>query len=186
MALSIAEGTVPQDETPESQDEAPVVDSTESTGWFNPEYPHSTEDHPYGFFPMSATDPSPDFNRPRKRRPHNRSSSGTASVATSARADSTARTAAKMLSRMNGLVGMGLIALGMPTSGAAIADAQETFEEMAYEALQTDPALARKILSAGATSGKAQLTMAYVMMVGQVAPAAYSEIKERREENDDA
>ncbi|HEY6022457.1 MAG TPA: hypothetical protein VIY48_22125 [Candidatus Paceibacterota bacterium] len=183
MSIAIAEGTVPQDETPSFVDEAPATDATEATGWFNPEYPHSTEEHPYGYFPISASNPDPDFSRPRKRRPHNRSGSGS-SVATSARADTTAKTAAAMLSRMNSFVGMALMSFGMPLSGQALNEANSVFEDMAYEALQTDPTLARKILSAGATSGKAQLTMAYVMLGGSIAPVAYMEVKSKRENED--
>lgn len=175
MAIQISEG-IRDDVAPSHVDESPTVDSTETTGWFNPEYPHSTEEHPYGFFPDK--DGEPDFSRPRKRRPHTRSHGGT--VATSARADTTARTAARMLARMNSLVALSLTSLGMPTSGQQIKDANTVFEDMAYEALQTDPSLARKILSAGASSGKAQLTMAYIMLAGTVAPIAYGEIREKR------
>jgi len=184
MSLDMMEGTVPQDIAPITEDETPTTDSTEATGWFDPTYPFSTEEHPYGFFPISATNPEPDFNRPRKRRPHSRArGERLGSVASSSRADSTARTAAAMLARMNSLIGMGLVAFGMPLSGEVITDANKVFEDMAYEALQSDPALARKILSAGATSGKAQLTMAYVMFAGQIAPVAYMEVKQGR--NDD-
>lgn len=185
MALQIGEGTVPQDDVPFTSDDAPQTDDTESTGWFNADYPHSTEEHPFGYFPISASNPEPDFTRPRKRRPHNRGgSSAGATVARSAQADKTAQTAAAMLARINSLIGMSLMSFGMPLSGGQIIEANDVFKDMAYEALQTDPNLARKILSAGASSGKAQLTMAYVMLFGSVTPVAMTEIKERRKENE--
>jgi hypothetical protein len=49
---------------------------------------------------------------------------------------------------------------------------------MAREALATDPALCKKILSAGATSGKAGLVMAYVMLGATVVPTMRSEYRE--------
>ena len=189
MTLQIEKGTVPQDEPPfigPSQDEAPPISGQEATGWYDPEFPFSTEEHKLGFFPDK--DGNPDFDRPRKRRPRGSSGGlGLPSVATSARANTIAQTAATMLARMNNLVGMSLMMFGLPLSGQAIKDAEEVFKEMAFEALQTDPALARKILSAGASSGQAQLTMAYVMLGAQVAPTAVAEFKERRQakETDD-
>jgi hypothetical protein len=180
MTLEITRGTVPPEDGvyDAPPDEAPGTDDTEATGWFNAEYPHSTQEHPYGYFPDGKG--GYDFSRPRKRRPHNRTSSGVSSVATSGRADSTARTAALMLARMNGLVGVALIGFGMPISGQALKDGNEVFKDMAYEALQADPVLARKILSAGASSAKGQLTMAYVMLGGSIAPLAAQEIKAKR------
>lgn len=176
MALQISEG-VRDDEPPRQLDESPELDKSEGTGWYNADFPHSTEEHPYGYF--TDGDGNPDFTRPRKRRPRGYGKTST-SVATSARSDNTAKTAARMLARMNALVALSLTTLGLPDSGMQIKDANDVFEEMAYEALQTDPALARKILSAGASSGKAQLTMAYVMLAGTVAPIAASEIKAKR------
>lgn len=163
------------------KDEPPDTSGQEATGWYDPAYPHSTEDHPYGYF--ADKNGEPDFNRPRKRRPHSRS--GGRSVATSDRADKVAETAAAMLARMNTFAGMALMSFGLPASGEALRDANKVFEEMAYQALQTDPTLARKILSAGATSGRAQLTMAYVMLGGSIAPSVISEVKARRAEQDE-
>jgi hypothetical protein len=178
VAIQISEGL--RDEPPGKVDDPPTTDSTEHTGWFNPDFPHSTEQHPYGYF--LDGDGNPDFSRPRIRRPrgYGKSSSSGSSVARSQQADGTAKTAAKMLTRINGLVALSLTSFGMPISGNQIKDANTVFEEMAYEALQTDPVLARKILSAGASSGKAQLTMAYIMLAGSVAPIAYGEIREKR------
>lgn len=183
MAIEITEGVVPQDIPPDLETFDGVVSGAESVGWFNPEYPHSTEEHPYGYFPDGRG--GYDYSKPRKRRPHGKRES-TGDISTSARADKTAKTAASMLARINTFVGLSLFAFGMETSRDALLSGNDTFEDMAYEALLTDPVLARKILSAGATSGKAQLAMAYVMLGGSVAPVAYSELKAKRAESNDA
>lgn len=101
-------------------------------------------------------------------------------------ADTTARSAAALLARLNSLVGMGLIAYGLPRTAVQIAEANETFQGLAYEALLNDPKLAKKIVSGGATSGKAGLLMAYGMLATSVGPAAFMEIKEQRKEADAA
>ena len=170
MNLNITPGERPSDETP------PVVE--EDQGWYDPEYPHSTPEHPYGYFPKS--DGTPDFDRPRKRRPHGtRKSSGSGSAMPASPKQATA--AAAILARMNGILGMGLMALGMPMTATQLATANAEFESMAAGALSTDPALCRKILSAGASSGKAQLAVAYAMLGAAVAPTAALEIKTARE-----
>lgn len=162
--LDISTGNIPMDEAPETEI---------TTGLpFNPEYPDSTPDAPYGFFPDG---------RPRKRRPR-----GTGTTATSsgprktAASDSQARMAAAMLAQVNNLVGMSLALFRLPVTGAQITEANAGFEQMAYEALLTDPALCRKILSAGANSGKAGLVMAYAMLGAAVVPVAMQEMKESR------
>lgn len=136
---------------------------------YNPEYPDSTPEAPYGYFPDG---------RPRKRRPK-----GTAKNASkrSAASESQARAAAGMLAKVNSLVGTSLMLFGMPMTATQIENANEQFEVFAYEALLSDPALCRKILSAGANSGKAGLAMAYAMLGLSVAPTAFMEIKARRE-----
>lgn len=162
------------------EDPSPIISGDPVSEWFNPEYPHSTPEHPYGYFPKSATNPEPDFSRPRKRRPHGHHNISGGS-ATSTRSDNAARTAASMLARINNLFGLAFQAMGMPQSMETMKRANDTFEEMAYEALINDPALARKILSAGASTAKAQLAMAYVMLGGSIAPSVVTEIREKRE-----
>lgn len=182
MSLDIMTGNDSDLKDVPPTDDIPPTDDTGQTGWFNAEYPHSTEEHPYGYFPVSTTDASPDYNRPRKRRPHGRGKSG--GVATSDRADGSAKTAAAMLARLNSLFSLTLLTVGMPLTREELLKGNEQFEVMAYEALLSDPALARKILSAGATSGKAQLALAYVMLGGTIAPTVIVEMREKREANE--
>jgi hypothetical protein len=91
-----------------------------------------------------------------------------------------ARSAAGLLARLNSLVAIGVMTAGMPGIARSINENNEQFEAMAYEALLADPALCKKILGAGATSGKAGLIMAYSMLAVSTLPAAKSEIQERR------
>lgn len=150
-----------------SSDEAPdTVDA--STGDFNPEFPGSTPDAPYGFFPDG---------RARKRRP--KGHGGTRSTVGRMPAnDRQAETAAALLARLNVFVGIALTTAGMPKAAAELASNNVTFESMAREALLSDPALCKKILSAGATSGKAGLVMAYVMLGATTFPAMKEEYRE--------
>lgn len=154
-------------------DEAPPTDATSVTGDYDPEFPGSTEEAPYGYFPDG---------RIRKRRPkgHGKPSPVASGSRRSPASESQARTAAGLLARMNGLLAMSLGFSGLPTTAESIAESNAQFESMAYEALLTDPALCRKILSAGATSGKTGLIMAYGMLAVSIAPTAFVEIKERR------
>ena len=157
-------------------DDAPPIDDDHT--WFNAEYPHSTAEHPYGFFDKNG---SPDFSRPRKNKPRSGGApSPSGGVSTSAASQRSARAAAGLLSQMNMLVGISLITFGMPQTAMSLKEANSQFESMAYEALLNDPALCKKILSAGATSGKTQLIMAYGMLAMSLGPAAFVEIKERR------
>lgn len=138
---------------------------------YDPEFPGSTPEAPYGF---------KEDGTPYKRRPKGgkRSTAGKRMPAS----DATARAAAGLLARLNTLVAVGLsTALRLPETGAAILEANERFEVMAFEALQTDPALCKKILGAGATSGKAGLVMAYSMLGVAVIPTALPEVRSRRE-----
>ena len=182
--------TVPEiqmDDIPENQWESPDEGSADareapvigtSTDWFNPEYPHSTEAHPFGYFPGS--DGLPDFTRPRKRRPHGKrapsSSPGTRMPATHSQAEM----AANVLKTLNSYVAMSLSIVGLPMSSSQLVQANDEFRDMAYQALLNDPELCNRILSAGSTSGKAQLTMAYVMLGGAMTPMLVGEIKEKR------
>jgi hypothetical protein len=93
-----------------------------------------------------------------------------------------AAAAAALLARVNNLVGVSLHMFGMVNTANALVEANEQFEVMAREALATDPVLCRKILSAGASSGKAGLTMAYIMLGAQMTPAALQEYKAKRAE----
>jgi hypothetical protein len=175
--FTIDEGAIPQDEAP---DFTPTVadpsDSSDPRNWYNPDYPYSSEEHPYGYF--TGSDGSPDFDRPRKRRPHGaRKDAGTGVTKGYPATEKQARAAAKLLAQMNLFIGMGLYAAGLHQTAQELKTANEQFEEMAFNALLADPKLCSKILSAGATSGKAQLTMAYLALGGSLAPLAWQEIK---------
>jgi hypothetical protein len=85
-----------------------------------------------------------------------------------------------LLARLNLLVGLAIHTSGLEDTALELKRANEQFEELAYEALLADPQLCKKILGAGATSGKAGLVMAYSMLGISIAPTARLEIIERR------
>lgn len=138
--------TIPTDVTPNVADDGAPYD---------PRYPDSTPDAPYGYKPDGT---------PYKRHHSGHSSRGGSARGSMPATAKQAETAAALLARLNSLFGFALIAAGMPESAASLAVNNEQFEQMARNALETDPALCRKILSAGATSGKAGLVMAYAML----------------------
>jgi len=156
-------------ETTAIPDEAPELEGVP----FDPQYPDSTPEAPYGFKP----DGTP------YRRHHGRGrSSGKSSLGgrRTPSSDASAQSAASLLARLNNLIGIGLHTAGLTKTATALMAGNETFETMAYEALLGDPQLCKKILSTGATSGKAGLVMAYSMLAVSVAPAVKEEISERR------
>lgn len=164
------EADIPQDETPDIE--------VSSTGDFDPDYPGSTADAPYGFKPNGE---------PYKRRPNKSGSRASSSggVTKSPANDSLARSAAGVLSTMNILVGMSVSAFGMTQTSESIVEANKRFEVMAVDALRNDPALCRKILSAGTSSGKAQLVMAYGTLALAVFPAAKNDVQMLRSKDDE-
>jgi hypothetical protein len=147
--------------TPISDDVTPPITDEP----FDPQYPDSTPEAPYGFKPDGT---------PYKRHHGRGRQSTTGRMPASGKQ---AETAAALLARMNTLIGFALITAGMPESAEKLAENNEQFEEMARGALETDPALCRKILSAGATSGKAGLVMAYVVLGATTFPAMKSEYR---------
>jgi len=162
--LSFVKTDIPDDEPPPT-----IGDNAD----FDPEYPGSTADAPYGF---------KDNGEPYKRRPWKSATSSTGSRRMPA-SDSSARAAAALLAQLNQMIAMGItMAAGLPNTGNAILEGNKRFEETAFQALQTDPQLCKKILSVGATSGKAGLVMAYGMLGMSIVPAATAEIRERRSE----
>jgi len=167
--LVFSTGDIPVDETPPLEGYG---------GDFDPEFPGSTPNAPYGFKPNGE---------PYKRRPKGSGGTGTTHTARSNRmpaSDKMARNAASLLGRLNSLIAIGLATANMPGTAAAMVENNAQFEEMAYEALLTDPQLCRKILGAGATSGKAGLVMAYGMLGVSLVPAAKSEIMSKRAERE--
>lgn len=166
--LEFRQTTAPTDETPPPDDTQPVV----TNGDFDPEYPGSTEEAPYGYTPTG---------RIRKRPVANKSSAGSGRRMPAS--ESSAKSAAGLLARMNEMIAASLtLVVGLPNTGAALIEGNKQFEAMAFEALLTDPALCRKILSAGSTSGKAGLALAYGMLGMGIVPAAFAEVRERKQE----
>jgi len=153
-----------------SKDEAPPMNGVTDDS-FDPAYPGSTPEAPYGF----KDDGTAYKRRPGPRGP--RKSSGRGNMPAS---ESQARSAAAMLGQLNNLIGLSLFSFGFPLTAGEIAKGNDMFVEQAYAALLTDPALCRKILSAGAQSGKAALVMAYGTLALGIAPALVVELKERR------
>jgi len=154
----------------ENKEDAPPSVSED----FDPEFPGSTEAAPFGFKPNGT---------PYKRRP-NGAGPGTSVGApkrVTGNSDTLAKEAAGLLSQVNLLLAMSLTAANLNETALAIAEGNQRFEQMAYESLRADPALCRKILSAGQTSGKAGLVMAYGMLAVGIVPAARGEIQARRE-----
>lgn len=164
----VEEADIPADESPDIE--------VSSTGDFDPDYPGSTPDAPYGFKPNGE---------PYKRRPNKSGTRASSGVTKSPANDSLARSAAGVLSTMNILVGMSISAFGMTQTSESIVEANKRFEVMAVDALRNDPALCRKILSAGTSSGKAQLAMAYGTLALAVFPAAKNDVQMLRSKDDE-
>lgn len=151
-------------------DEPPDFDTGPN---FDPEYPGSTPEAPYGY---------KEDGTPYKRRP--RGAGKSASKSTGKRntvaSDAMARSAAGLLAQVNILTGLSLAAFGFNETVETIKEANSRFEEMAYGALLNDPALCKKILSAGTNSGAMQLSMAYLTLGLAIFPSARNDIKRKR------
>ena len=155
-------------------DETPPLEGLD----YDPEFPGSTPDAPYGYKPDGTA---------YKRRPKGsgKGSSGKASTPRRMPAtDAQAAAAAGMLAKLNALIGIGFAAAGLSDTAAAIHAGNDMFESMAKEALLTDPALCKKILGTGATSGKAGLVMAYSMLGVNIFPSAKAEFAAKRAERE--
>jgi len=150
-------------------DETPELEGED----FDSDYPGSTPEAPFGY----KADGTPYRRRHGGRRGSGKSVLGGRRTPSS---DVAAKSAASLLARLNSLIGIGLMTAGLTKTAVAIHAGNETFETMAYEALLGDPQLCKKILSTGATSGKAGLVMAYSMLAVSVAPSVKEEIQERR------
>jgi len=96
--------------------------------------------------------------------------------------DKLARSATEALVQINRVTGFGLRLLQFPETASTIDYCEDVFREQAYQALLTDPALCRQILSAGQVSGKFSLAMAYGIMGTQVGSVALMEYKAKRAE----
>lgn len=93
-----------------------------------------------------------------------------------------AHAAASVLARLNKIVGTGLFVAGFHRTVEELADANEAFETQAAEALLDDPELVSKILSAGASSAKVALLVAYGGLAIDIAPTLIQESREKRAE----
>lgn len=155
------------------QDEKPALDGVP----YDPRYPDSTADAPFGFKPNGE--------------PYKRHHSGNGKQPTGKgpsrmpASDAQARSAASVLGTLNKLIGMALLPV-LPQTAVAITEANDDFEQLAFQALLTDPALCKKILGAGTNSGKAQLFMAYGALGMSVVPTAMSEVRAKRVESEQA
>ena len=153
---------------PAERDVAPPV---ETVGDFNPEYPGSTQEAPYGF---------KEDGTPYKRRPRASGGGSSGGRGNMPATNGQATQAAALLGRANLLIAMVAGFAGMPATAAKITESNDAFEAMARDALATDPKLCKSILSAGSTSGKAGLAMAYVMLGGSLYATARDEVRELR------
>lgn len=90
--------------------------------------------------------------------------------------------ATEVLSQLNGIIAIGLMAVGMNQTASAIAAGNDTFAERAHAALLTDTDLCRLILKGGVKSAKISLGIAYAGLGVGVVPVAVNEIREKREE----
>lgn len=179
--LTIVEGDVPTDETPtQSQDASTSGASADGDNWFNPDFPYSSEEHPYGYFPDGQG--GWDFDKPRKNKPRGYGGKGSGVSKGHPASEKSARTAAKLLAQMNLFIGMGISAFGLRMTAQEIVAANDQFEEMAYNALLSDPKLCAKILSAGMSSGRSQLMFAYLALAGALTPVAMEDIRVIRAE----
>jgi|SRR5665647_267733 len=95
-----------------------------------------------------------------------------------------ARQAADTLGLTNAVlaVGMRLVPMPfrMPNTADALVVANETFIDLAYDALLADPGLARAIVRGGGVSGKFMLIVAYAMLAGAIVPVGIDEVKANR------
>lgn len=109
-------------------------------------------------------------------------SKGTRSPKVAGKDANLAAQATGVLVQLNAMMAMGVAAIGMFQTGSAIAAANETFEQAAYQALLTDPEFCKLILKGGAKSAKVSLVLAYGGMAMSVGPTAVNELRERKAE----
>jgi hypothetical protein len=90
--------------------------------------------------------------------------------------------ASETLSQLNGIIAIGLMAVGFNRTASTIAAGNDVFTERAHAALLTDPDLCKLILKGGVKSAKISLGIAYGGLLMPVIPVAMDELRERREE----
>jgi hypothetical protein len=115
---------------------------------------------------------------------HKTQSKGTRAPKVTGKDANLAAQATGVLVQLNAILALGVSAIGLFQTGGAIASANETFEQAAYLALQTDPELCKLILKSGAKSAKVSLALAYGGMAMSVGPTAVNELRERKADRD--
>lgn len=93
---------------------------------------------------------------------------------------SLAAQATQVLIQLNGMMAIGMMAMGLHRTASAFAGANEGFEAQAYAALTTDPDLCKLILKGGVKSAKISLGMAYVGLGMAAVPVAVEEVREKK------
>jgi hypothetical protein len=93
---------------------------------------------------------------------------------------SMAAQATAVLEQINGIITIGLMAVGYTDTARAIAGENEAFAAKAHAALLTDPELCKLILKGGVKSGKISLGIAYASLGVGVIPVAANEFKEKK------
>jgi hypothetical protein len=83
---------------------------------------------------------------------------------------------------LNGIIAIGLMAVGFNDTASAIAGANGLFEQQAMAALTTDPELCRLILKSGTKSAKFSLAFAYAGFGVQVLPTLVNEARDKKAE----
>lgn len=163
--LDFTDATIPPDSVPETFDPGVKV-----------EYPCRVcgkESGPYG-----GRGP-----KPKLCPEHKKVSKGASPKVTGTNA-SLAAQATGVLTQLNGMIAIGMMALGLNESASALAGANEGFEQQAYAALTTDPELCRLILKGGVKSAKVSLGIAYAGLGMAVLPTAVQEVREKKAARD--
>lgn len=101
-------------------------------------------------------------------------------------AASMASQATAVLEQVNGIITIGLMAVGYIDTAKAIAGENDAFAAKAHAALLTDPELCKMILKGGVKSGKISLGIAYASLGMSVAPVAMAEFREKKAERERA
>ncbi len=162
--IDFADATIPPDTAPDTSDvEYPCRECGKEAG-------------PYG-----GRGPKPKYCEAHKKSAR---STGTRAGKVTGTAQTLAAQATGVLVQLNGMMALGLMAIGFNETASAIAGANGTFEEQAYQALMTDTELCKLILKGGVKSAKVSLGLAYVGMGVAVVPTAAMEFKEKKAERD--
>lgn len=117
--------------------------------------------------------------KPKRCAEHKKGSSSSSRKVTG-NAASMAAQATAVLEQINGIITIGLMAVGYIDTARAIAGENESFATKAHAALLTDPELCKMILKGGVKSGKISLGIAYASLGMSVAPTAMAEFREKK------